>query len=409
MKSLRDLFRIGPGPSSSHTIGPFAAAKAFKALVGDEGFDHIEVVFYGSLACTGKGHHTDKAIEEALKGIRVSFSYDIKTKMEHPLTMTFMAKRGDACIQKATYCSLGGGALYSEDDPKVNERDIYPFANLKEITSYMEEHHIANFADFCREFEDKDIDEYMTAIAKQMMASVRLGLRKTGQVPANDNPRLQYYRCASAIKHQAEGLTGGEGRRSMFITAYAYAVAESSSSFDLVVTSPTCGSSGVVPSLLYYSHVHKKTSIAKIKEALYAAGVIGNVVKQNASIAGSVGGCEAEIGTASAMAAAALCALDGLSPYQIEYAAEVAMEHFLGLSCDPVDGFVIIPCIERNGMAAVHAYASYLYAAIIAPIRKNQVSFDDVVAVMKITGDSLSEEYKETAQGGLAKVLESNC
>ena len=409
MKSLRDLFRLGPGPSSSHTIGPFSAAKAFLRLYRDKDFDNIAVTFYGSLACTGKGHHTDKAIEEAFKGINVAFAYDIDTKQKHPLTMSFEAKKGDTCIGKATYYSLGGGALYSDDDPSVNEQEVYPFSNLKEIITYMEQEGIYDFATFCKRFEDEGIDLYIEGVAKQMMATIRHGLKKTGKIPANDNPKLQYYRCAGAIMKQAEELTGGEGRRSMFITAYAYAAAESSSSGELVITSPTCGSCGVVPSILYYAHKNQKTSMTRIKNALYAAGVIGNVVKQNASIAGSVGGCEAEIGTASAMAAAALCALNGLSPYQIEYAAEVAMEHFLGLSCDPVDGFVIIPCIERNGMAAVHAYASYLYASIIAPIRKNQVSFDDVVAAMKLTGDSLSEAYKETSRGGLAKILEKNC
>jgi L-serine dehydratase len=194
-------------------------------------------------------------------------------------------------------------------------------------------------------------------------------------------------------------------RREILITSYAYAVAESSASGEEVVTAPTCGSSGVLPAILYYCYHDQHVPFETVKDALYSAGIFGNLVKQNASIAGAIGGCQAEIGTASSMAAAALCAMEGLSLYQIEYAAECAMEHFLGLSCDPVDGYVIIPCIERNGMGALRAYDAYLYAKYIAPLRKNQVSFDDVVEAMKLTGDSLASAYKETAEGGLAEIL----
>ncbi|MBP5091235.1 MAG: L-serine ammonia-lyase, iron-sulfur-dependent, subunit alpha [Bacilli bacterium] len=190
------------------------------------------------------------------------------------------------------------------------------------------------------------------------------------------------------------------------LSAYAYAVAESSACGDPVVTSPTCGSSGVLPAVLYYAHRHMKVRLEKIRDSLYVAGMIGNLVKQNATIAGSIGGCQAEIGTASSMAAAALCDIFGLNLYQVEYAAEVAMEHFLGLSCDPVDGYVIIPCIERNGIAAARALTCFYYARYISPIRQNKVNFDDVVAAMKITGESLSSDYKETALGGLAYVLD---
>jgi L-serine dehydratase len=405
MKSLMNLYRVGPGPSSSHTIAPYNAALAFKRFAGD--VDSFKVTFYGSLAFTGVGHKSDEAIRKALGN--VIFEFDRETVPPRPLTMRFEAFKDNAKVKEATYFSLGGGQLQSEDDPSVNERDVYPFLDLRSILDFMGRRGMHDFKEFALKFEKPEIDDYLMDVVKTMIETVEKGLKETGKLPANDNPRLEYYRSAGKIFRQAHDLVGGEGRRSLFITAYAYAVAESSSNGETVVTAPTCGSSGVLPSVLYYAYHNEKMPLPKIRDSLYAAGIIGNIVKQNASIAGSVGGCAAEIGTASAMAAAAMCALMDLTPYQIEYAAEVSMEHFLGLTCDPVDGYVIIPCIERNGMGAVHAYASYLYARFVAPIRKNQVSFDDVVAAMKITGDSLDEDYKETAQGGLAKILEKNC
>ncbi|MCR5490694.1 MAG: L-serine ammonia-lyase, iron-sulfur-dependent, subunit alpha [Bacilli bacterium] len=405
MKSLANLFRVGPGPSSSHTIAPCNAALAFKRFAGD--VDAFKVTFYGSLAFTGVGHKSDEAIRKALGN--VTFEFDKVTVPPWPLTMKFEAFKDGKRVKDATYFSLGGGQIQSDDDISVNEKETYPFLCLQDILDFMSRRGINDFKEFCLKFEDPGIDDYLMHVTKTMIETVDKGLKATGMLPANDNPRLRYYRSAGKIFKQAHDLVGGEGRRSLFITAYAYAVAESSSAGETVVTSPTCGSSGVLPSVLYYAHKQERVPLNKIRDALYAAGIIGNVVKQNASIAGSVGGCAAEIGTASAMAAAALCALADLTPYQIEYASEVSMEHFLGLTCDPVDGYVIIPCIERNGMGAIHGYTSYLYARFVAPIRKNQVSFDDVVAAMKITGDSLTSEYKETAQGGLAKILEKNC
>lgn len=405
MKSLMNLYRVGPGPSSSHTIAPYNAALAFKRFAGEA--DSYKVTFYGSLALTGIGHSSDSAIKKALEN--VAFVFDTKTVPPKPLTMRFEASKDGVKTKEATYYSLGGGQLQSDDDPSVNEGDVYPFLDLRAILDFMGRRGISDFKTFALKFEKPEIDDYLMDVVKTMMQTVEKGLKETGKLPANDNPRLAYYRSAGKIFHQAHELAGGEGRRSLFITAYAYAVAESSSNGETVVTAPTCGSSGVLPAVLYYAYHNERIQLTRIRDALYAAGIIGNIVKQNATIAGSVGGCAAEIGTASAMAAAAVCSLWDLTPYQIEYAAEVAMEHFLGLTCDPVDGYVIIPCIERNGMAAVHGYTAYLYARFVAPIRKNQVSFDDVVAAMKITGDSLNSDYKETALGGLAKILEKNC
>ncbi len=401
MKSLRNLFRYGPGPSSSHSIAPFEAATAFKRFLKPG--EKVKVTFYRSLARTAIGHHSDGAIREALQGYPVSFVFDKKSKAPHPLTMKFEAE-SKTCV----YMSLGGGALHSEDDPSVNEGDAYPFNTFEELKAYMKKEGLTDIKDVCLRFEDKHIDEFMTQVAKRMIACVENGLTSSGLVPANGNPRLHYERAAGKILEQAINTLPGKGRRSMLLTSYAYAVAESSACREKVVTAPTCGSSGILPSAVYFVLHQDKVSFKRVRDALYTAGMIGNIVKQNASIAGSVGGCQAEVGTASAMAAALFAYCDRLSLYQIEYAAEAAMEHFLGLSCDPVDGYVIIPCIERNGMGSIHAYATYLYAKVIAPIHQNQVRFDDVVAAMKLTGDDLDADYKETALGGLAHILR-NC
>jgi len=407
VKSLGKLYRLGPGPSSSHTIAPYNAAKAFASSFAKTA-DAIEATFFGSLALTGQGHHSEFAIEEAFKPLPVTMIFDVKTAKPHPLTMRFRAFRKHRLIKEATYISLGGGEIHSLDDPSVNEKDIYPFHDFEEIKVFMAKEKIVDLKAFCLRFEEPSIDDYLFKALTQMFVSIEKGLGEEGRIPANGNPRLQVERSAKAMHAVASSIVGQEGYESLLISSYAYAVSEDSACGEAVVTAPTCGSSGVLPAILYYMHKDKGIPFEKCRDALYTAGVFGNLVKQNASIAGSIGGCQAEIGTASSMAASALCYLDGLSLHQQEYAAEVAMEHFLGLSCDPVDGYVIIPCIERNGIGAVRAYTSYIYAKYVAPIRQNKVSFDNVVAAMKLTGASLKKAYKETAQGGLAEILKEN-
>jgi L-serine dehydratase len=405
MKSLSKLFRYGPGPSSSHTIAPSIAARSFKRLLSDISFDRIQVILYGSLALTGHGHKTDNAITSALAPYPCQVVFDTKTRVIHPLSLCFEAFQGPSLVLARHYASLGGGEVTSTDDESVCEKDIYPYRNLEDVKAFMQEKGLSNLKDFCLLYEEPGIDEYLLDALKRMFAAVERGLSCEDYLPANANPRLHWKRCAKGIYHSAEAIADPEAKREMLISAFAYAAAENSASGEEVVTAPTCGSSGVLPAILYYEYRVKEVPIEKIRDALYTAGLFGNIVKQNASIAGAIGGCQAEIGTACSMAAAALCAIEGLTLYQTEYAAECAMEHFLGLSCDPVDGYVIIPCIERNGMGALRAYDSYLYARYIAPLRKNQVSFDDVVAAMKLTGDSLTSAYKETAEGGLAEIL----
>ncbi len=366
----------------------------------------IVVTLFGSLAFTAFGHHTDLAIKDALKPFKTIIRLDTKTPVAHPLSMGFSAldKDGGVLLSKH-YASLGGGEITSDDDLRVIEKDIYPFRNFEEIKAFMKERKLSSLKEFALLYETKEIIPYLKKTLEHMFFSIEKGLRTYTYIPANENPRLSWKRSAGKIYEKAIQIPENEARREMLLTSYAYAVGESSASGEEVVTAPTCGSSGVLPAILYYEYKDEGVSKETLLDSLFVAGIIGNIVKQNASIAGAIGGCQAEIGTASSMAAAALCYIKGLSLFAQEYAAECAMEHFLGLSCDPVDGYVIIPCIERNGMGVLRSYDSYLYAKYVAPIRKNEVSFDNVVSAMKLTGDALEEAYKETAKGGLAKIL----
>lgn len=409
MKSLSKLYRIGNGPSSSHTIAPSNAAVSFKRLLEElkEKPDYIEATLYGSLALTGKGHGTDKAVIEHLSIYPCHILTDIKTVCEHPNQMKLAAIKDGKTILSKLYFSLGGGEIYSPDDLSINEKDIYPFRNFEEMKEYMKSKGYKDIKNLCLDFEDASIKDYLSNALDTMFASIEKGLKSEGKLPANRNPRLQLSRMAGQIFNKTLFIEEKEEARELKITAYAYAVAESSACQEEVVTAPTCGSSGILPAVLYYGYKDLGVNKDLIIDSLYTAGMIGNIVKQNASIAGAIGGCQAEVGTATSMAAGAICYLNGLSLFQIEYAAECAMEHNLGLSCDPVDGYVIIPCIERNGIGALRAYDCYLYAKYISPVHKNQVSFDNVVDAMKLTGDSLASAYKETAEGGLAEILNS--
>ncbi len=405
MKSLKKLFRFGVGPSSSHTIAPSLATASFLRQLKGIPHDQIKATLFGALALTGVGHGTAEAIKKTLHGENAEVILDTKTKRSHPLTVGFAAYRNGKSVLERSYYSLGGGEISSPDDLSANEKDIYPFHDLADVRSYMEKEGLSDFKAFAKHFEEEDIDEYLEEAIARMFASIERGLKADGLVPANGNPKLQWHRVAREIYAQAQKIEESDPRREMLLTAYAYAAAESSASGEEIVTAPTCGSSGVLPAVLYYEVHQNRKTLEQARDALYAAGLFGNLVKQNASIAGAIGGCQAEIGTASCMGAVAFAYLEGLDIDRQAFAAECAMEHFLGLSCDPVDGYVIIPCIERNGMGALRSYDAYLYARYIYPVRKNQVSFDEVVSAMKMTGDALASAYKETAQGGLAAIL----
>lgn len=405
MKSLKNLYCYGPGPSSSHTIGPMRAALHFKRLLNDLEFDQINVVLYGSLALTGKGHHTPDIIIETLNDYFIKVDFDYFSNVSHPNTMTFSAINGDEEILRRTYQSIGGGAIICLEDDKVQDADTYPFKNFEEIKQYLKDNNYQKISQIVYDFEDDDIKEYFEFIFSKMVESVDHGLSIQGQLQAGRN--LFIDRNAKKIYEEALKANNNFEKRTAFLAAYAYAVGEENASQHMVVCAPTCGSSGVVPSIVYYLYHHCHIKKDKIISGLMTAGLVGDVFKQNATISGAVGGCQAEIGVAVCMATALLCDVYDLNIYQIEYGCELAMEHQLGLTCDPIDGFVVIPCIERGAVGAVRAYAAYLFAKVVSKARRNFVSLDDIVATMKITGSAIPNEYKETSVGGIAKVKET--
>lgn len=233
-----------------------------------------------------------------------------------------------------------------------------------------------------------------------MVDSVECGLREEGTLPGT----LKLHRIANKL-HKKALVSSQDEQLTVYLASYSYAASEHNASGGMVVTAPTCGSSGVMASLVYYLLKNLSVPLEKVVKGVKVASIFGNLAKKNATISGAQGGCQAEIGVASAMGAALLSYVNGLSSHQVEYASEVALEHFLGLTCDPVDGYVQIPCIERNGIAALRAYNAYLFAKNIEPLRHNRVSYDCVIQTMKETGEDIASDYKETAKGGLAKTV----
>ena len=399
MESLKELYRIGKGPSSSHTMGPQKAAKIFNEHYSDA--KKIEVVLYGSLAATGRGHMTDTAIKEVFGGDdRLNIIWQPSVFLPyHPNGMKFSAydEGGNLCGEWTVY-SVGGGALSEGDTPKWlqdSHEDVYEKNYLSEIMNWCNTHG-RNYWEYVKENENSDIWDYLMEVWNMMKESVERGLDHEGALPGPLNiPRKAptYYVKARGYKQslQTRGL----------VYASALAVSEENASGGTIVTAPTCGSCGVMPAVLYHLSNSHNFSDTRILHALATAGIFGNVVKTNASISGADVGCQGEVGVACAMASAAACQLFGGSPSQIEYAAEMGLEHHLGMTCDPVCGLVQIPCIERNAFAATRALDANLYAAYSDG--KHSVSFDRVVEVMKQTGHDIPSLYKETSEGGLAK------
>lgn len=400
MESIKRVYKIGPGPSSSHTIGPYNAAKDFLNTYKD--FDEVVIDLYGSLALTGKGHGTDKILLKAFENYKaiINFHYTFDD-IDHPNTLDFSIFKDGKIINKARYYSVGGGDILKQGQKIEKSKEIYPFNSFNGLKNYLNKHNLTSIVDVVDEFEDKDVNEFLFKIFKAMIHEIESNLKKEGYLPGN----LGVKKVAKSIYEKALDEKDEFERKILFITSYAYAASEGNADGDLVVTAPTCGSCGVLPSILYYEYKHNNINIDKIVGALKVAGLLTNIVIKNASISGATLGCQAEIGTASAIASGALCYLHDMSVYQIEYASELALEHFLGLTCDPVNGYVQIPCIERNGIGALRSLISYIYAKDISILRRNKVSFDEVVKAMKITGDSLSKDYKETSIGGLAKII----
>jgi L-serine ammonia-lyase len=398
MESLKEIFRIGKGPSSSHTMGPQRAATIFAERHPETA--RFEVTLYGSLAATGKGHMTDKAIIDVLKQVapvEIIWEPDIFLPY-HPNGMLFRAfNNSQDLLDEWTVYSVGGGAL-SEGKATgdfFQKESVYDLHTLKDIQAWCE-HHGRGYWEYVKQCEGDDLWDYLREVWKTMQAAVERGLDSEGALPGP----LNLARKAPNYYIKARGYKPSLQSRGM-VYSYALAVSEENASGGTIVTAPTCGACGVVPAVLYHLSKGHEFSETKILHALATAGLFGNIVKYNASISGAEVGCQGEVGVACAMASAASCQLFGGSPSQIEYAAEMGLEHHLGMTCDPVCGLVQIPCIERNAFAACRALDAQLYASFSDG--SHRVSFDRVVEVMKQTGHDIPSLYKETSAGGLAK------
>lgn len=393
MDSIRELFRIGYGPSSSHTMGPHRAAELFRQR---HPCHHYRVTLYGSLAATGKGHMTDRAILQVLgEATEILWCAD-QCLPEHPNGMCFEALDDDGrCNGRWEVFSVGGGALVDANTPK-HKGQVYSLATMKEILHWSESEGKPLWA-MVEECEDDNLWDFLTEVWQAMQDAIDRGLQAEGTLPG----RLHLGRKAAAYHAQAQNNTGYLGTTGL-IFSYALAVSEENAALGRVVTAPTCGACGVLPAVLLYLQQDRRLPERKILRALATAGLIGNLVKRNASISGAEVGCQGEVGTACAMAAGAVAQLLGGTPHQIEYAAEMGLEHHLGLTCDPIDGLVQIPCIERNAIAAVRALNCASY--VLLSDGRHRVSLDAVIETMRRTGLDMAPEYRETSCGGLAVI-----
>ena len=394
MKSIKSVYKIGNGPSSSHTVGPYNAARIMSGRYKEA--DRFEVTLYGSLAFTGEGHGTAKAIRNVIPDCNVLFNKE-ESNLPHPNTMLFKAYKNNELIGENRIFSIGGGSIVIEGENSDDEKEVYQEKNLTEIIETCKKNN-KTLIDFIYEQEGNELKEYLKDIWKAMRDTVERGLSAEGILPGGLNiSRKAKILSESRCYNESSSMTMNRK-----IASYAYAVSEENACENIVVTAPTCGAAGVIPSIMYYMHVDKGFPDEEIIDALAVAGIIGNVIRTNASISGAECGCQAEIGSACSMAAGGLAHLYGLSLDEIEYAAEIAMEHNLGLTCDPVKGLVQIPCIERNAVAAMRAISSVTLSRLLYKTRK--ISFDEVIATMYQTGKDMSEKYRETSHGGLAQI-----
>lgn len=396
MNSLRELFKIGRGPSSSHTIGPERACKRLKELYPEA--DKFKVFLYGSLALTGKGHRTDVVIEQTLAPVETEIVFDVeKTDLPHPNTMDVEVYTKGEKIAVERIMSVGGGTILFDGESAVELPIVYPHSTFAEISEYCSSRRMRLWQ-YVQEMEDEDIFSYLSEIWQTMKHTIYDGLVADGTIPG----RLNLQRKAKYLYNQKHMDESPATRENRIVCSYAFAVSEQNAYAATVVTAPTCGASGVLPAVLLYEQEKFGLSDDAIVKALATAGIIGNLIKTNASISGAECGCQAEVGSACSMAAAALAELFEMGLAQIEYSAEIAMEHHLGLTCDPIFGLVQIPCIERNAVAAMRAINAVSLANFLTDTRK--ISFDLVVRTMYETGLDLASHYKETSEGGLAKL-----
>ena len=400
MRSIRDIYKIGTGPSSSHTMGPARAAVLFRDEHPEA--DKFQAILYGSLSKTGKGHGTDRALRDAFAPIEaeVIFSEEDPQNLKHPNTLDLIAWREGKELGRIRIESIGGGDIVIEGrEQELESEEIYMENSFAEILQFCQYRYV-DLVEYIEMNEGPDIWDYLIGVWHVMTRSVEEGLSRTGELPGG----LHIQRKAKYMFEHIVETKHPELVECQKVCSYAYAVSEQNADNGTIVTAPTCGSCGVLPAVLYHLAKGHKFSDIRILHALATAGIFGNVVKTNASISGADVGCQGEVGVACAMASAAACQLFGGSPSQIEYAAEMGLEHHLGMTCDPVCGLVQIPCIERNAFAATRALDANLYASFSDGT--HTVSFDRVVKVMKQTGHDLPSLYKETSEGGLARAYE---
>lgn len=398
MQSLKELYKTGRGPSSSHTMGPEKAARTIRSRYPEA--DFFAVTLYGSLALTGLGHGTDRIIRETFAPIDCKIEFDKITPCSvHPNTMDVTPYQNGTPLGTVRVYSVGGGTIRiegEEDSEAGDGEEVYPLNSYTEIANYCQERNMRLWQ-YVEECEGKEIFDYLADVWHTMKLSIHEGLTTVGVLPGG----LGTQRRAQILYNQRHIDESAQTQENRLVCSYAFAVSEQNASGGVIVTAPTCGSCGVVPSVLKYMQDTRRFSDEDVVHALATGGLIGNLIKKNASISGAECGCQAEVGSACSMAAAALAELFGMGLGQIEYAAEVAMEHHLGLTCDPINGLVQIPCIERNAVAAMRSINALSLANFLSDSRK--ISFDMVVKVMYETGKHLLSDYRETSSGGLAK------
>ncbi len=399
MKSIKALYKIGNGPSSSHTMGPKKAALYILNKYPET--DMVEVVLYGSLAATGEGHLTQLILEKTFKNINFAI-YSDENEKKHPNAMIFRAFRNHLLIGEEEIYSIGGGSIAIKGEDVVDEQELYLEKNYEEIKETCKQNNWS-LLDYILAHEDPSILEYMEKCYQVMMATIQNGLQKQGVLPGT----LRVKRKAYSIYINQDADETIDRKEKRLLSAYAFAASEENASGAEVVTAPTCGSSGVLPAVIHYmediGYDHQE-----VLKGMLISGLIGNLVKQNASISGAECGCQAEIGTACAMGSVLVSYLLGNNIYQIEQAAEIALEHHLGLTCDPISGYVQIPCIERNAIAALRALEVATLNDLL-DFQHQKITLDTVITTMFETGSDLNKRYKETSQGGLAKTYRHNC
>ncbi len=398
MQSITELYRIGFGPSSSHTMGPERICREFLRLNREA--DSFKVVLYGSLAHTGVGHGTNVVIKKVFSPKKTEVEIDgVRADLPHPNTMQLFAYKDGKCIDERFAYSIGGGEIQIDGVDIVEHSNIYKLCSFSDISKYCKEKQIRIWQ-YVEEVEGPGVWDFLAEVWETMKRCIKMGIETEGVLPGG----LNVTRKAGHLFNRTHIDESRESKENRLVCAYAYAVGEQNAAGETVVTAPTCGASGVLPAVLYYNQHKREFTDKEILRALATASVVGNLIKTNASISGAECGCQAEIGSACSMAAAALGELYEMSIDQIEYAAEIAIEHHLGLTCDPIRGLVQIPCIERNAVAAMRAINAVALSNILVDTRK--MSFDIVVETMYETGKDLSRKYRETSIGGLAKLYD---